>query len=85
MEDLVMRHSRFALGESASLVKDDSLDLVGTFQSVPTLDQDPTGGSDPGAHHDCSGGGQAQGTRAGYDQHRDAKQQSKQEVGVALW
>ena len=66
MEHTMMCDSGFALGQSAGLVKDNGLDLVGPFQCITPLDEDPTGGSHPSTHHDCSGGGQAQRTGAGY-------------------
>ena len=61
--------SRLALGQRASLVKDNGLDLVGPFQGVTPLDENATGGSHPSTHHDSGGGCQAQSTGAGYYQH----------------
>ena len=69
MEHAMVDHSRLALGQGASLVKHNGLDLVGPFQGVTPLDEDAAGGSHPSAHHDCSRGGQAQSTGAGYYQH----------------
>ena len=69
MEDAVAGDSRLALGQGASLVKDDGLDFVGALQGVTPLDQDAAGGSHPGTHHDSGGGGQAQSTGAGHHQH----------------
>ena len=61
--------SRLALGQGASLVKHNGLDLVGPFQGVTPLDEDAAGGSYPSANHDGGGGGQAQRAGAGYHQH----------------
>ena len=84
IKETVVCDSRLSLGQGASLVKHNGFDVVGTLQGVPSLDEDPAGSSHPSAHHDGCGGGQPQGTGAGYDQHRDAKQQGKQEVIMAL-
>lgn len=71
---LVVKHAvagdgGLALGQGASLVKDNGLDLVGPLQGVTPLDEYAAGGSHPSTHHDGSGGGQAQGTGAGHHQH----------------
>ena len=77
--------SGLSLGQGASFVKYNGFDVVGSLQGIPSLDEDPAGGSHSSAHHDGCGGGQSKGTGAGNDQHRDAKQQRKQEVVMTLW
>ena len=69
MEHAMAGHSRLALSQSASLVKNNGLDLVGPFQGITPLDENATGGGHPCTHHDSGGGGQAQSTGAGYYQH----------------
>lgn len=54
-------------------------------RTVSHLDEDAVRGCHTSAHHDCCGGSQTQGARAGYDQYSNPKQQSKQEMVVACW
>lgn len=68
-EDPVAGDRGLALGQGPCLVEHDVADLVGALQSVCTLDEDAVSGSHPRAHHHGRGGGQAQRTGAGDDQH----------------
>ena len=57
---------------------------AGSLERLPSLDEDAMRRAHAGANHDGSGGGQPQGAGAGDDQDGDAKQQGKEEGGVAL-
>ena len=48
---------------------------MGAFEGFGVLDQNPVAGCNAGAGHDCSGGRQAQGTRAGNYQYRHSVDQ----------
>ena len=59
-----------ALGDGAGLVEDDGLELVRRLQGFGRADEDAALGSLAAGHHDGQRGGQAEGARAGDDQHR---------------
>ncbi len=59
-----------AAGQRAGLVEDDDLHLARALQRQPVLDQQPIARTERGADGDHQRDGQAQGVRAGDDQHR---------------
>ena len=73
-QPLEIGHLRLAAGEGAGLVEHDGAQLAGRFQGFGAAEDQAVLCPLAGGHHDRSGGGQAQGTRAGDHQHTHQKQ-----------
>ena len=71
-----------ALGERAGLVDDQRVHLLHDLQRLGVLDQHAGLGAAADADHDRHRRGQAQGARAGDDQHRDRVDQGVGQRGV---
>ena len=74
---------KFTFCKRACFVKDDGRDLFCPFKHVSTLDYDAERSGNSSAYHDCSRCRKSQRARAGNDERRDAKVESKDEF-VAL-
>ncbi len=63
------REARLPLRQGAGLVHHQGIDLLKALQGLGVADQDPGGGAPPGGDHDRHRRRQAEGARAGDDQH----------------
>ena len=74
---------RFAPGDGAGLVEDDSIETVRLFQSLRTLDQDTELGPPARADHDRRRSGQPQAARTGDDEHGHEDLQGESQTRAA--
>ena len=72
-----LHHGHDGTGEGAGLVHDDGVDALGTLQCLGPTDEHPHAGTAPGPGEQRQWGGESQRTRAGDDEHRDGRGESR--------